>query len=216
MNARIRVGAALFGLLATAGCLQKDTRHVLYLAHDGGVVWMTTESDVWSDEQDPRSRDAEEEAYLLAVQNGTHSVAQGLGVLAPKYAVRTHILRSERPFTVVTTATFASVADTLWRLFEENGIPAAVTLEREGPHRVLRLQLDFGMCAERETPAGALLEDVHTLAIVLTEGTFVQADGFDLEDSHRVARLSADWFRRAEDAAETGGTVVLVLTWRVE
>ena len=199
-----------------AGCLQKDTRHVLYLAPDGSLTWTATESDVHSDERDPGSRRAEEEEYLSAVVSGTHRVAQALGALGPAAAVRTQIVRGERPFTIVTEGRFEAADRLLGRLFNENGVHATATVHRDARFDTLHLRLDFGSSVELESPTAALLEDFEHLSLVLTEGAFVDADGFRLSGDGRTATISPQWLERAETAAEAHGAIDLWVTWSRE
>lgn len=206
------VGAAA----AAAGCLQKTTRHVLYLAPDGSLTWTTTESDIHSDEKDLVSRRAEEEAYLSAAHAGTHRVAQALAALGPSHSVRTQIVRSERPFTVVTEARFDAVDRLLQRLFTENGLQALAAVHRTATSSTLHVRLDFGSSVEVESPAAVLLEDFEHLSLVLTAGTFVDSDGFSLSANGRRATIAPQWLERAGTAGEANGTIELWITWSLE
>jgi hypothetical protein len=201
-----------FGVL-TAGCLQKETRHVLYLDPDGAVAWAATESDVRSDEKDPAARAAEEREYLAASESGTHRVGLGLMALQPDGPVRTTIVRRDRPFTAVTEARFTAIEQALQRLFAENGIETSVSVRREEGRAILLVRLDFAVQADVESPAAALLEDLDTLTFVMTEGRFVEADGFELSDDGRKARFSAAWLSRAEAVWEAKSAIELSLTW---
>ena len=67
---------------------------------------MTSEVNVHSDETDLGKRMAEEQQYIGPALVGTHGVARGLAALGPQSAVRTTVLREERPFHVVTEPVF--------------------------------------------------------------------------------------------------------------
>lgn len=201
--------------LLAAGCLQKETSQVLYLSPDGAVVWTVTESDVYSDADDPAARWTEEQAYLVAARNSEHPMALGLLALGPDTPVRTVVVRADRPFTVVTEATFDAIERAMKRLFMENGLEADVRLERDLHQTTLRVRLDFSRTTERESPASALLEEFETMAWVLTGGRFVEAEGFDLVGA-RKATLSKAWLEAAEQAADAEGTTHLVLTWTID
>jgi hypothetical protein len=201
--------------LLAAGCLQKETSQVLYMAPDGAVVWTVTESDVHSDLDDPAARWTEEQAYLVAARNSEHPMALGLLALGPDKPVRTVVLRSGRPFTVVTEATFDTIERAMTRLFLENGMTADARVEWEGKRATLTVLIDFSTHTERESPASVLLEEVETMAWVLTGGRFVEAQGFDLSGA-RKATLSKAWLEAAEEACEAEGTIALVLTWVID
>jgi hypothetical protein len=202
-------------ILLAAGCLRKETSQVLYMAPDGGVVWTVTETDVYSDLADPAARWTEEEAYLVAARNSEHPMALGLLALGPDKPVRTVVVRSGRPITVVTEATFDTIERAMTRLFLENGMTADARVEWEGRRATLTVRLHFSTHTERESPASVLLEEPETMAWVLTGGRFVEAQGFDL-DGARKATLSKAWLDAAEDAYEAEGTIALVLTWVID
>jgi hypothetical protein len=201
--------------LLAAGCLQKETRQVLYLSPDGAVVWTVTESDVYSDLVDPAARWTEEQDYLVAARNSAHPMALGLLALGPDTPVRTVVVRADRPFTVVTEAKFDTIERALQRFFLENGLTADVRLEWEGKRATLTVRLDFSTQTERESPARVLLEEAEAMAWVLTGGRFVEAEGFDLTGG-RTATLSKAWREAAEKASEAEGTIDLVLTWAID
>ena len=57
-------------LLASAGCLIKETTHTFYLDPDGAIVWRVVEKDVRSDAEDVDERRKEEADYLNAAHTG--------------------------------------------------------------------------------------------------------------------------------------------------
>ena len=62
----------------------------------------------------------------------------------------------------------------------------------------------------------ALLEDAGHYRVVLTEGRFVDARGFEIEDGGAVAILleqSAEEIEEIEELDENGDVVVYSLTW---
>jgi hypothetical protein len=203
----------LVAALATAGCLQKQTTHTLYLSADGSVRWIIEESGVYSDESDEGQRLAEEQAYIGPALIGAHRVAQGFQAIAPDGLVRTTVIRDERPFHVVTYTRFFRVDRMLERLFKEAGLKAPVTLEEnDGRHR-LRMHFDFSrQIEERNSPATALLEDFESFRFVLTEGRFVAGGGFDVPD-RREAVISREWANAVETAVSNKREIDLVLTW---
>jgi hypothetical protein len=201
--------------LMTAGCLQKETSHTLYLAPDGSVEWVTSEVNVHSDETDPGKRLAEEQQYIGAALVGTNDVARGFDALGPQSAVRTRVLRDERPFHVVTDAHFRATDRVLERLFTEMGVRTSASLVQDADQVTLRVRLDFGRpLDERETPVSALFDDIDHVRFVLTEGHFGAVTGFDVTEGVS-AMLSSDWLERAEKACDAKGTIDFALSWTI-
>lgn len=200
--------------VVAGGCLQKETTHTLYMSPDGRVAWIAVEVNVHSDESDPGKRQAEDHAYIGPALIGTHRVARGLQALGPASLVRTTVIRDERPFHVVTEATFARIDAMLERLLVESGLPARVTLSREEDHTRLRIQFDFSRTVvERDTPASALLEDLEHFVFVLPEGSFIAGGGFEIPDPAR-ARLSKEAFDAIDKAMTERRAIELTLAWR--
>lgn len=205
--------AVLLALLATAGCLQKETTHTLYLTTDGGVTWTASEAHVHSDETDAGKRAAEEQGYIGPALLGAHRVALGLRALGPETLVRTTVIREERPFHVVTEARFSRVDRMLERLFVESGLPATVRMTHDEQRTTVRIRFDFSrQVAQRDTPAAELLEGIEQFVFVLPEGGFVAGGGFDVPDRAR-ARISKEWLGAVEAALEQRTTIDLILTW---
>src|SRR5512145_7953 len=138
----VRAGqcAVILAATVTAGCLQKETTHTLYLTPDGAVSWVAVEANVYSDEADPGKRAAEEHAYIGPALLGAHRVARGLHALEPASLVRTTVVRDERPFHVISEAKFSRIDAMLERLLVESGLPARVTLSQEDDRTTLRIR----------------------------------------------------------------------------
>lgn len=206
--------AVVLAAVVTGGCLQKETTHTLYVSPDGRVTWVAVEANVHSDERDSGKRQAEEDSYIGPAAIGTHRVARGLQALEPASLVRTTVIRDERPFHVVTEATFARIDAMLERLFVESGLPARVTLSQEADRARLRIRFDFSRTlAERDTPASALLEDLDDIVFVLPEGSFIAGDGFEIADRAR-ARLSKEALDAIDKAMTERRAIELTLAWR--
>ena len=207
--------AVVLAAVVTGGCLQKETTHTLFMSPDGRVAWVAVEANVHSDESDPGKRQAEEHAYIGPALIGTHRVARGLQALDPTSLVRTTVIRDERPFHVVTEASFARVDTVLERLLTENGLPARVTTEREESGARLRIRFDFSRTlVERDTPASALLEDLEHFVFVLPEGSFIAGGGFEVLNRTR-ARLSKEAFDAIEQGVEAHRPMELTLAWNL-
>jgi hypothetical protein len=211
------VGMTLvFGaVLVTAGCLEKETTHTIYLAPDGGASWVVSEFNVHSDEKEADKRISEEQRYIGPALLGAHGAARGLAALEPQGPVRTTILRDERPFHVVTDARFAAVDRLLQRFFVQMGIRTSASLVREGSRLTLRVQFDFSRAlAEHETEVSELADVVERSRFVLTEGCFDAVSGFEVSDGVS-ATLSSDWMDRLEKAYEGKGAIEFALSWTV-
>jgi len=216
MLKRLTIGALVATTSLTAGCLQKETTHTLYLAPDGAVEWLVAEGNVHSDEGEIGKRLMEEQAYIGAALLGTHGAARGLAALDPQIPVRTTIVRDERPFLVLTSARFSSIDRVLTRLFAEMGVRTSATLVRGADENTLRVRLDFGRPLDgRETATSELGDNIEHLRIVLTEGRFGTVSGFDVTDG-MSATLSADWLDRAEKASEAKSAIEFALSWSVQ
>ena len=200
--------------VVTGGCLQKETTHSLYLSPDGRVDWVAVEANVHSDESDPGKRQAEEHGYIGPALIGTHRVARGLQALRPTSLVRTTVIRDERPFHVITEASFARIDTLLQRLLTENGLPAWVTMEHEESGARLRIRFDFSRTVvERDAPSAALLEDLEHFVFVLQEGEFIAGGGFEVHDRAR-ARFAKEAFDAIDKALSQRRTIELTLAWR--
>ena len=189
-------------ILLTAGCLQKETTHTVYLAPDGSASWYVSEVNVHSDANEIAKRATEEQQYIGPALLGTHGAARGLAALQPIGPVRTTVLRDERPFHAVTQARFAAVDRTIERAFTEMGIRTSASLVHDGGRTTLRAHLDFSHPQnDRKTDVSELLDDIERIRFVLTEGRFGAVSGFDVSDEN-VASLSPDWLERAAGAHE--------------
>lgn len=211
---KIRRFAVVFGLVvATSGCLQKETVHTLYLGADGSLTWVAAESNVYSDEADPGKRAAEDQSYIGPALIGAHPVARGLEALGPDSLVRTTVVREDRPFHVIAEARFARADRTLERLFVDSGIPARVTMTQEDGQTSLRMRFDFSrQTVERATPAAALLEAIDHFVFVLPEGRFIAGGGFEVPDRAR-ARLAKEAFDAIDESMTARRPIELTLTW---
>jgi hypothetical protein len=202
----VRLGVVAAVAMLTAACLQKSTTHTAYLSPDGRVAWMAVENDVYSEST------AEEQEYLAAAAGGRHQMALALEALSPAGSVRTRIVRDEAPFVVITDATFDSIQAVMQRLVD--GIPGAnsVSLITDGRRSTLTIDFDFAAdVPATDGPIDTILADLEHLRIVMTEGRFVSAIGFDV--SGPVATFSPQWMDEAEKTSDAGGTIRLALSW---
>lgn len=199
----------------TAGCLQRETTHTLYLDPDGSVSWVTSEANTYSDESEIGKRMVEEQGYIGTALLGTHATARALAALDPQGSVRTTVVREERPFHVLTQARYAGVDRVLDRVFSEAGIRTSASIVRGPDSNTLRVLLDFSRpVEEHDTPVSHLTDDIEHLRIVLTDGRFGAVTGFDVTDG-TSATLSAQWLEQAQKAYDAQSAIKFALTWSV-
>ncbi len=200
------------GLLAT-GCLVDETTHGLYLHPDGSVTWTVRQQDVRSDSKERRVE--EEEQFLANVRVERHAVALAFDLLAAQ-RVETLLLRDARPYTVVTRGQFARIDRVLQNLLDGLCVRADVELHREGDE--FRLSVDYSPdvpddCdSDQEEILAALVEEPEQFRFVLTEGRFVEAEGFEIAKDGLLAKGLSPSEEEGENDPETRS---YSLTWRV-
>lgn len=197
------------GVVTMSGCLRKEVRHTLYLA-PSGVAWTVIESQVRSDEATPVERLAEEHDFFLAASAGSHPVAQAFRHLGAQ-AVQTTWLRRERPYSVATEARFGDLRQLTLAILRDAHVAGDVSLERHGCQTSFAVRVD--VAAEADAPDAAALDalvsDLDTYRLVLTEGRFIAADRFQITDDGTTA---------IPDQSKTAdkGDVTLGLLWADE
>lgn len=207
------VAALIVSTLAVSGCLRKEAVHTCYLSPDGSVRWVASESNVYSDEEDPGRRFDEEQAYIGPALIGGHTVALGLNSLRPTTVVETAVIRDERPFHVITQARFTRIDALIDGLLRELGVRGRTELVSEAGTSTLLVTFDFSR--EPEEKSGSVLrmvEESTDLRIVLTSGRFVDSPGFVIADRVQ-ARISDAWTDQAQTALEERRSIRMRLTW---
>jgi hypothetical protein len=213
MPKAVQLAALAAAAVLTAGCLHREATHTLYISADGALEWMADEAEVYSDDRDPAARRAEEQAFLAAAADTSGRAGRALAALGPDGPVRALVVRDALPFRVVTTARFDSIERVLAQLFHDSGIAATVRLTGDGERMRLDVAFDFNVEESGgDAPAAALLEDFERFRFVLTDGTFVEWNGFERQ-GERVAVLSKEWLEAAEAEFDRGGRAALSLTW---
>jgi hypothetical protein len=175
------------GAVTMSGCLRQEVRQTLYLA-PSGVAWTVIESQVRSDEATPVERLAEEHDFFLAASAGSHPVAQAFRHLGAQ-AVQTTWLRRDRPYSVATEARFSDLRQLTLAILRDAHVAGDVSLERQGCQTSFAVRADVATDAEAPDAAAldALVTDLDTYRLVLTEGRFVAADGFHITDDGTTA-----------------------------
>lgn len=209
-----RFAACGLVMVLASGCLLKETSETWYLGPDGEVTWVVTERDVRSDANTTADRQEEESHYWLAVQQQRHPMANGFQELGGT-KIRTLVLRSESPYTVQTDARFTGLDAIGRRLIAATGMLGTSIVTREGPAWEWKLVVrDPASMMSHDEPSenvSALMNDLDSLRVVLLQGRFDSADGFDLSNDRRVATLTA--LHDSKDRPEEP-TVTLRLKWQ--
>ena len=209
----MRMNSAVCGVVLTAaacsGCLQKAVTQTIYVA-PSGVVWSAIERDVRSDEKAPADRIREEHDYSLAASAGRHPMAEAFRRLGAQ-SVTTTWLRRERPYSVMTEARFADIRQLATAILRDAGARGDVTLVRDGCQTKFGVRVDLDPAPEPsgDGALGELLTELETYRFVLTEGHFVSADGFEIEEDGTIA--VPDKTKTATD-----GILTLALVWADE
>jgi hypothetical protein len=210
-----RILAMYLLLLTSTGCLLKETTHTFYLEPDGAIVWRVVEKDVRSDAESVDERRREEADYLNAVQTGEGRMAADFDALGA-LRVDTRVVSDRRPYFVVTEATFGSIEDLALAILEESCPAGSAELVFDGDRVrfTVRCPLDAEQPTSDETreedfSGVGLIEESEAYRVVLTEGEFVDAIGFDLDpqDTARPRDLTE------EELEANNNVAVYSLTW---
>ena len=199
-------------IMAATGCLLRDTTQTWYLQPGGSVTWTVVEANVRSDARAAADRANEETGYWATVKSGNHAMAEAFRLLGAANP-RTRILRAEVPYTVVTDATFPSIADLGHQLIMQTGLAGSSDLVRDGEAWQWTLTIRDPHTAasqmESDNALMALFESLETLKIVLVAGRFEHAEGFALSGDQRVATIDD----KTMNAGDENPAVVLRLRW---
>lgn len=188
MNRRLYALLLILSLLCLPGCLLEDTRHTLFLAPDGSVTWRAVRDVIRSDHDDLDDRADEEASFLESFDAGEEGWSELLGELGAQ-ETSVELLRAERPYTVLVRARFAHVQDLLAGLMADAKEDVLVLYEEDGSLRTLHIELPPG---EEELGPEEAKGDEQSRAgddfrLVLIEGRFIEADGFELSPDGVIA-----------------------------
>lgn len=205
---------ALAGL--TLGCFEIPGKHVLYLDPDGDVTWTVLEEEIRFEAGSPKARLRQEEELLDRVAAGEHVAAVALSALYPR-TLDSRVLREDAPQTVWTEASYPGIDLVYRNLLHLMGMPAVVVLDLEEDRAQLTITAWPG-AEEPESNGEEISEEAGDMLlalfvkcrIVLTEGKFVSAEGFEIiDDGRAVQPVEVD----TEEAEENNTPVTLSLTW---
>lgn len=177
---------AVLGLLSATACLRKEATHTIYVS-PSGVTWTSIEKDVRSDRPEPDLRLVEEQDYILNARAGTHGVARALGLLSGT-RINTTILRRERPFTVLTEGQFANLGELALAMMRALHVRGDATVDRDGCEKTFRAWMDVeSNPGDDESPVLDLMAEASAYRLVLTDGRFIGAEGFTVEEDGAIA-----------------------------
>jgi hypothetical protein len=201
--AKMLATLAVLGLAALGdGCIEKDTRSVIYLDPDGSLTWTVLETDVRSGSEKPADRTQEEAEYRRTMLSNPTPLVLLFESLGGRQVSRT-VLKDTVPFEVHTTAKF----DRIDTLFERMCAAASYFCVAGVANDGRRTTLTIEMVSELEVPGpeqDAMTDALGTLKLVLVEGRFVGASGFALTGT-RTATL--------DEKVVDGDPVTITLTW---
>jgi len=189
-------------LVPSLACLEIQGSHTLYLAADGTVVWSVLEQGI---------RLEQEEEFLDRVADSEHPAALALEALYPG-SLTTQVLRQVTPLAILTEAYFPGIDLVFKNLFTLYELPSTVELRivDERAHLEIRFWMNPDESEEEAVHDAFLLALLVECRIVLTEGKFIEARGFEIVEGGRVAKPT----RIDTDEAEENNTPVeLFLTW---
>jgi hypothetical protein len=205
MSKRLLMLSMVVLLLPSLACLEIQGSHTLYLSADGTVVWSVLEQGI---------RLEQEEDFLDSVADFEHMAARALEALYPG-SLTAQVLRAETPQTVLTEAHFPGIDRVFQNLFTFYELPSTVELriEEERAHLEIRFWINSEESEEddeKDTYDAFLLALLVECRIVLTEGKFIEARGFEIIEGGKVAKPT---HIDTGEAEENNTPIELFLTW---
>jgi len=205
----------------TVGCFDIQGKHTVYLEPDGTVTWTVLEEEIRHDGETPEARRRAADAFLDLVAANRHDAAVSLAALHPS-SLNTRILREEAPQAILTEAHFPGIDRLHQNLFDLYRILATAELEIDEERGRLEIWVWPAPEDVEEPPDREELERMSAILlgllaecrIILTEGKFVDAVGFEIEPDGKVAVPTGDDGGEEED--EEYMPVVLSLSWERE
>lgn len=194
-------------LVVTTGCFPQETLHSLYISPGGAVHWMVVEKDVRSDAS------KEEAQWLAQTRNGDHPLADAFRALEPS-SLTWQVVRDTRPFVVVTEAEFGRIDELGLNLLDQlrmNGRSELAMVDGGLRWTLTGFPSEGASDSADESEVTPLLVDAaDSYRIILGEGCFVDAVGFELSEGSTVAHPLEH-----EEYPKDGSPLVFSLTWRL-
>jgi hypothetical protein len=185
-----------------AGCIEKESRSVIYLEPDGSLTWTVLETDVRSNAEKPADRAQEEADYRRAMLANPTPLVTLFTSLGGRQASRT-VLKDTVPFEVHTSATFDRIDVLFERVCAAASISCVASVGDDGARMTLTVEI-FGELDVKAPEQEALNDALGSLKFVMVGGHFVGASGFVLAGD-RAATL--------DDESVDGEPVTITLTW---
>ena len=211
--------AVLLGVVSsvTSACLQKDITETWFLdAGTGAMTWSVFEDHVRLDVESAADRDAEEQEYIDSAKRQDHPVARGLRELGLGNP-RTRVIRDVVPFSVFTDVDAGRIDILGERMIRQFGLTGTSVLARNGTiWEWTWTSRDSGRHDDGrdQTGADALGEGFRSLVVMIQNGRFENATGFDLSADRRAAkRRDLDGAAGPEPSHGTEAPTVLRLRW---
>jgi hypothetical protein len=203
--AKMLTALAVAGIAALGtGCIEKDTRSVIYLDPDGSLVWTILETDVRSNAEKPADRIQEETDYRRTIRSNPTPLVALFESLGGRQASRT-VLKDTVPFEVHTSARFDRIDVLFERVCAAANYRCFSQVSNDGDRTTLTVEI-VGKLEVPGPEQDGLTDALETLKFVLVEGRFVEASGFTLEGG-RTATLDED------EKVVDGDPVTITLTW---
>jgi len=221
MKKQLLVVSTVALLLAAPACFEVQGTHTLYLDPEGQLVWSVLEQEVRFDDTDDGTKDRLEREFLERVARYENTAAMALATLHPS-TLTTQMLREDTPPAILTDAYFPGIDRVYANLFALYEVPGSASLSVGDD--LVRLDIVFWPVREEdeepdterdetrdrvdEAYDAILLALFVDCRIVLTEGEFVEAQGFEIVDFGKTAKPDS-W----ESDEETDAPVELYLVW---
>ncbi|MBI2841220.1 MAG: hypothetical protein HYX75_23120 [Acidobacteria bacterium] len=210
---KLAIAGVVSLLVLTTGCFRQETLHSLYISPCGGVRWMIVEKDVRSDASGEEAQRNEEQRWLAQTRNGDHPVAEAFRALGPS-SVTWRIVRDTRPFVVVTEAEFGGIDELGQSFLDQLGMRGQSELATaDGGFRwtlTVFPSEDQPESADDSPVTHLLVDAAESYCIIVEEGRFIDAVGFDLSEGSTVARPA-----ERKEYPKDGTPLVFSLTWRI-
>jgi hypothetical protein len=182
----------VFGIVALAvlssSCLRKEIKATWYIESDRRVVWSIAERDVRSDAESALERDAKEDDFIAAVRGNDHPVARGLRQFTPAQ-LTSRILRDRPPFSVVTDASFSSLAVLGERVIARFGLrgSSVVQFTSDGIEWIWTLDADTRVDEDSLDDDLMAAFEAQVIHLALAQGRFFESPGVTLSEDNRFA-----------------------------
>jgi hypothetical protein len=194
--------AGLLLLGCVTGCLTDETSHTLYLHPDGSITVSILQLNIRSDGESAQARLKEENEFLMDARGNTHQAAKELLDLGA-HSIRTTILREEQPYAVFTEGRVASIERLVSEILgDESDGRVVVTFESSDSEASLSIRCERDPYSD---DAATSCDELHAAfsdaPLILTEGRFIRATGFEINDTgRRASMLSKEAFELNPEA----------------